>query len=104
MQFYDLTFINCCSIAVGTKASSESSQMIRKKRSPHGEMISFKIRDVGRMPRVAKNFDRIDRDKNGYVTVDDLMLRWKSRAKAGCGDLFPFNSIWQPGCTESRRT
>ena len=31
------------------------------------------------MPRVAKNFDRIDKDKKGYVTLDEIKAASKGK-------------------------
>jgi hypothetical protein len=50
-----------------------------EKVTPHGEMISFKIGDVGRRERrharVAKNFDRIARDKKVMSLLHESFAR-----------------------------
>jgi Ca2+-binding EF-hand superfamily protein len=76
-----------CALAMACVAIAPVSVLAEEKARPErpGKQLEerFKTADTNHdgkltreeakgMPRVAKNFDKIDKDKKGYVTVDEV--------------------------------
>lgn len=65
----------CLSVApafADNDAKTAQMEAAFKKADKDGDGKLTKAEAEAGMPRIAKNFDRIDADKKGYVTLEDI--------------------------------
>lgn len=71
-------------VAAGSAFAEDNAKIDRmeqafKKADKNSDGKLTKAEAENGMPRVAAHFDRIDKDKKGYITIDDLKAEMGSR-------------------------
>lgn len=79
---FSIAFLACASSAFADAQSERSSEFIQKaqaemtkrfnKADANGDGMLTKEEANSNMPKVYKNFDAIDTEKKGYVTIDQI--------------------------------
>ena len=70
--FFAVLGITLCSAVVArTPAAQKIEQKFKTADANHDGKLTLEEAKTG-MPRVAKNFDRIDVEKKGYITLEQL--------------------------------